>query len=234
MLPASLFLKPEFAGHGTASETISAALRKAILEDALQAGQALPQSELASGFGVSIIPVREALKRLEAEGLVAFLPNRGATVVGMNEADIREYSQIRALLEEQAAGYAVRNMTRVDLARIEDAYDAFVQGVSGPDGAQKSGALNRTFHNAIYAAADKPRLLEMIDDLHNKLDRYIRGHLLIEGRKATTDEEHFAILEACRARDADRAARLTRIHILDAADISVEVFRRKTSLAKVS
>lgn len=234
MLPASLFVKTEFAGHGTASETICAALRKAILNDTLEAGRALPQSELANGFGVSIIPVREALKHLEAEGLVAFLPNRGATVVGMNEADILEYSHIRALLEEQAAGEAIRNMTRVDLARIEDAYEAFVEGVSGPDGAIKSGALNRAFHNAIYAAAGKPRLLEMIDDLHNKLDRYIRGHLRIEGRKATTDEEHLAILEACRTRDADLAARLTRTHILEAANISVEVFRAKTPHTKAS
>lgn len=227
MLPARLFLKTEFAGHGTASETICFALRNAILEDTLSPGQPLPQSELAAGFGVSIIPVREALKHLEAEGLVAFLPNRGATVVGMEEADVLEYSHIRALLEEQAAGFAVQNMNRVQLARVEDAYEAFVDGANGPDGPTKSGALNRAFHNAIYAAANKPRLLEMIDDLHIRLDRYIRGHLRIEGRKATTDREHLAILEACRSKNADLAAQLTRNHILEAADISVEIFRQK-------
>ena len=227
MLPARLFLETEFAGHGTASETICVALRSAILEDMLAPGQALPQSELAAGFGVSIIPVREALKHLEAEGLVAFLPNRGATVIGMEEADVLEYSQIRAVLEEQATGFAVRNMSRVHLARIEDAYEAFVEGVRGPDGPIKSGALNRAFHNAIYAAAGKPRLLEMIDDLHIRLDRYIRGHLCIEGRKATTDHEHLAILKACRAKEADLAARLTRLHILDATEISLEIFRQK-------
>ncbi|MFT8664874.1 GntR family transcriptional regulator [Acetobacter orientalis] len=227
MLPARLFHETEFAGHGTASETICLALRSAILEDMLAPGQPLPQSELAAGFGVSIIPVREALKHLEAEGLVAFLPNKGATVMGMEESDVLEYSQIRALLEEQAAGYAVQNMNRVHLARIEDAYEAFVEGVSGPNGPVKSGALNRAFHNAIYAAADKPRLLEMIDDLHMRLDRYIRGHLRIEGRKTTTDCEHLAILNACRAKDAPLAAKLTRLHILDAAEISLEIFRQK-------
>lgn len=232
MLPAHLFLKTEFAGHGTASETIRTALRTAILEDVLEPGQPLPQSELATGFGVSIIPVREALKHLEAEGLVAFLPNRGATVVGLEEADVLEYSQIRALLEEQAAGFAVQNMSRVDLARIEDAYEAFVEGTRGSNGAVKSGALNRAFHNAIYAAANKPRLLAMIDDLHIRLDRYIRGHLRIEGRKDTTDSEHLAILEACRAKNADLAASLTRTHILHAADISVQVFRQKRRLSQ--
>ncbi|MCX2559890.1 GntR family transcriptional regulator [Acetobacter farinalis] len=226
MLPASLFCQTEFAGHGTASETICAALRKAILADAIRAGQPLPQSELAAGFGVSIIPVREALKHLEAEGLVAFLPNRGAIVMGLDASDILEYSQIRALLEEQAAREAVTRMTRVDLAHIEDAYEAFVEGTRNPDTTRPSGALNRAFHNAIYVAARKPRLLGMIDDLHNRLDRYIRGHLVLEGRKTITDQEHLAILEACRARDADLAARLTRQHILEAADISAEVFRR--------
>lgn len=230
MLPASLFRQTEFTGHGKAADTICDALRKAILADALRAGQALPQSELASGFGVSIIPVREALKHLEAEGLVTFQPNRGAMVMGLDASDILEYSQIRALLEEQAARDAVANLTRVDLAHIEDAYEAFVQGTRNPDTTRPSGALNRAFHNAIYAAARKPRLLAMIDDLHNRLDRYIRFHLVLEGRKTVTDEEHLAILEACRARDADLAARLTRAHILEAANISVEIFRRKNSL----
>ncbi|MCH4092173.1 GntR family transcriptional regulator [Acetobacter sp.] len=224
MLPTRLFASVETIAHGTAAETICIALRNAILADIIQTGQALPQSELANGFGVSIIPVREALKRLEAEGFVTCLPNRGAVVIGLDEGDILEYSRIRALLEEQAAIEGVRNMTRVDLAHVEDAYEAFVQ-----DGVAHSGSLNRAFHNAIYAAAKQPRLLEMIEDLHFKLDRYIRGHLVIEGRKAITDREHKAILEACRARDPELCARLTREHILEAAAISVDVFRRKVA-----
>ncbi|MFH7810926.1 MULTISPECIES: GntR family transcriptional regulator [Acetobacter] len=227
MLPASLFKSVEIAPHGTASESICTALRKAILEDQLPAGRALPQSELAAGFGVSIIPVREALKHLEAEGLVAFTPNKGALVIGLDEADILEYSQIRAVLEEQAAAEGVRNMSRVDFARVEDAYEAFVAGVEGAQGMIRSGVLNRAFHNAIYAAAPRPRLLEMIEDLNTRLDRYIRGHLIIEGRTTITHDEHKAILDACRDRDADLCARLTRIHILEAARISVDVFRRR-------
>lgn len=226
MLPSTLFSRAAAIGHGTAAETICNALRSAISENMLPAGQALPQAELANGFGVSIIPVREALKRLEAEGFVTSPPNRGAMVLGMNEADIEEYSRIRALLEEQAAADGVRNMTRVQLAQVEDAYEAFVEGVAAADGQRRSGALNRAFHNAIYVAAGRPRLFEMIDDLHTRLDRYIRGHLVIEGRKEVTDREHKAILDACRARDADLCARLTREHILEAAAVSIEVMRR--------
>lgn len=224
MLPSRLFTSAGTIGHGTAADTICAALRDAIMADVLHEGQGLPQSELATGFGVSIIPVREALKRLEAEGFVDSLPNRGAMVSSMNEDDILEYSHIRALLEEQAAAEGVRNMTRVDLAKVEDAYEAFVEGAAT---SVRSGALNRAFHNTIYDAARRPRLSEMIKDLHVRLDRYIRSHLVIEGRKDITDREHRAILEACRNRDADLCARLTRDHILEAAAISVDVLRQK-------
>ncbi len=226
MLPDGIFGVAQDAPRGTASESIAVALRTAILQGTLSAGRPLPQSELATGFGVSIIPVREALKRLEAEGLVSFLPNRGATVAGMSDADIIEYSNIRAVLEEQAIRHAVPRMGRVDLARIEDAYEAFVEGSHGNDGMICSGQLNRDFHNAIYVPAARPRLLEMIDDLHRRLDRYIRSHLVIEGRKVDTDGEHLAILEACRHGDVEEAARLTRQHILHAAEISLQFLRK--------
>ncbi|MGE4521813.1 MAG: GntR family transcriptional regulator [Acetobacter sp.] len=230
MLPSSIFSSAAEIGHGTAAETICGALRAAISQEVLLSGQALPQAELAQGFGVSIIPVREALKRLEAEGFVSCLPNRGAMVLGLNEDDIDEYSHIRALLEEQAAAEGARNMTRVELARVEDAYEAFVSGVKESDGAVQSGTLNRAFHNAIYEAAHRPRLFEMIDDLHVRLDRYIRAHLVLEGRKEITDHEHKAILDACRARDPDLCARLTREHILEAAATSIEVMRRRKKM----
>ena len=119
MLPSSIFETETGRKRGAASTTVGTALRNAILGGTLPAGLALPQSELAEGFGTSIIPVREALKRLEAEGLVTFMPNRGAMVTGMTEDDIIEYSEIRASLEEMAARHAVGRMSRVDLARIE-------------------------------------------------------------------------------------------------------------------
>ena len=227
MLPSSIFETETGRKRGAASATVGTALRNAILGGTLPAGLALPQSELAEGFGTSIIPVREALKRLEAEGLVTFMPNRGAMVTGMTEDDIIEYSEIRASLEEMAARHAVGRMSRVDLARIEDAYEAFVNGTNANPPQHGLGDLNRAFHNAIYAAAQRPRLLEMIDDLHVRLTRYIRSHLELEGRKDLTDIEHEAIMQACRKRDAEEVARLTRQHILDAAAISVRVIRER-------
>ena len=227
MLPSSIFETDTGRKRGAASTTVGTALRNAILGGTLPAGLALPQSELAEGFGTSIIHVREALKRLEAEGLVTFMPNRGAMVTGMTEDDIIEYSEIRASLEEMAARHAVGRMSRVDLARIEDAYEAFVNGTNANPTQHGLGDLNRAFHNAIYAAAQRPRLLEMIDDLHVRLTRYIRSHLELEGRKDLTDIEHEAIMQACRKRDAEEVARLTRQHILDAAAISVRVIRER-------
>ncbi|NVN13174.1 GntR family transcriptional regulator [Nguyenibacter vanlangensis] len=228
MLPESLFIRATEEPRGLASEWVGNALRQAILDGHLADGQSLRQSELAGAFGVSTIPVREALKQLEVEGLVAFQQNRGATVIGLSEEDIIDFSEIRASLEEMAATQSVRRMTRVDLARVEDAYEAFVAGTSdAPDGMARSGPLNWAFHGAIYAACGRPRLLEMIEGVHRRVDRYIRAHLEIAGRKAETDAEHLALLAACRSRDAEGIAALTRRHILDAARISVDVLRRR-------
>ncbi|MBB2170275.1 GntR family transcriptional regulator [Gluconacetobacter aggeris] len=227
MLPESIFTSAQQETRGLASERVGNALREAILDGVLVDGQSLPQSELASGFGVSTIPVREALKQLEVEGLVLFQQNRGATVIGLSEEDIIDFSEIRAALEEMAAVQAVRRMTRVDLARIEDAYEAFVAGTSEqPEGMVRSGALNWAFHGAIYQAAGRPRLLDMIEGVHRRVDRYIRAHLEIAGRKTVTDAEHLALLEACRRRDEAAIGPLTRQHILDAATVSIDVLRR--------
>ena len=103
MLPSSIFSSAAEIGHGTAAETICGALRAAISQEVLLSGQALPQAELAQGFGVSIIPVREALKRLEAEGFVSCLPNRGAMVLGLNEGGQAKFSVMRRMPGSRAA-----------------------------------------------------------------------------------------------------------------------------------
>lgn len=229
MHDAEPLFTPVDTKSGSASLEIAESLRHAITNGVLTDGQPMRQSELARNFGVSPIPVREALKQLEAEGLIAFLPHRGAVVTGLSEADILEYSDIRASLESMAAGLAMTALTRVDLARIEDAYDAFVSGTGGTHGMEQSGRLNWEFHGAIYAAARRPRLYGMIHDLHSRLDRYIRAHLELPGRKAATDAEHFQILQACRERDGDALGRLTRQHILEAASLSLDVIRSRAT-----
>ena len=229
MSDAAPTFTPVDTKSGSASLEIADALRRAITDGILTDAQPLRQSELARNFGVSTIPVREALKQLEAEGLIAFLPHRGAVVTGMSEADILEYSDIRASLESMAAGLAMTTLTRVDLAHIEDAYEAFVNGTGGNHGMAQSGRLNWEFHGAIYAAARRPRLYGMIHDLHSRLDRYIRAHLELPGRKTATDAEHFQILQACRARDGEELGRLTKQHILEAASLSLDVIRDRAA-----
>lgn len=229
MSDAAPIFTPVDTKSGSASLEIAEALRRAITDGVLTDAQPLRQSELARNFGVSTIPVREALKQLEAEGLIAFLPHRGAVVTGMSEADILEYSDIRASLESMAAGLAMTTLTRVDLARIEDAYESFVNGTGDGHDMAQSGRLNWEFHGAIYAAARRPRLYGMIHDLHSRLYRYIRAHLELPGRKAATDAEHFRILLACRERNGEELARLTKQHIQEAASLSLDVIRSRKS-----
>ena len=229
MSDAAPIFTPVDTKSGSASLEIADALRRAITDGILTDGLPMRQSELARNFGVSTIPVREALKQLEAEGLIAFLPHRGAVVTGMSEADILEYSDIRASLESMAAGLAMTTLTRVDLARIEDAYESFVSGTGDGHDMAQSGRLNWEFHGAIYAAARRPRLYGMIHDLHSRLYRYIRAHLELPGRKAATDAEHFRILLACRDRNGEELARLTKQHIQEAASLSLDVIRSRKS-----
>lgn len=196
------------------SDQIAEVLRQAIADGVLATGATLRQDELAARFAVSKIPVREALKRLEAEGLVIFHPNRGAEVASLSAAAIDEYLDIRAVLESHAAALAAPRIGDAQLADARRALDAFAQA----DDAALRSAHNWAFHAALYAAAERPLLLAEIRALHHKVERYAVAQI---ARDPDTEmpknrREHEAILAAFTRRDADAAACLTRAHVLGA------------------
>jgi len=196
----------------SASDQIAETLRDAIVEGALPAGEVLRQDEIALRFHVSKIPVREALKRLEAEGLVAFQRNRGAIVAALSTDEILEYVDIRAMLEARAA--------RLAAAKISDAHVALArQYLSDFGSAQQAarwGELNWLFHSTLYADAGRPILMAEIRSLYDRVERYVRALLAITTEMPKTQREHQAILDAFARRDPDAAADLTRAHVLDA------------------
>jgi DNA-binding GntR family transcriptional regulator len=172
----------------------------------------LRQDEIAAHFQVSKIPVREALKHLEAKGLVTFLRNRGAVVASLSTAEIDEYMEIRALLEARAARLSApligerRSPRRASTSTTS----------AGPANAGRWGELNWLFHSTLYAAAGRPILLAEIRSLYNKVERYVRALLSLTTEMPKTQHEHTAILDAFVRRDPDAAAELTRAHVLDA------------------
>jgi DNA-binding GntR family transcriptional regulator len=198
----------------SASDQIAEALRDAIVEGQLATGEVLRQDEIAARFHVSKIPVREALKRLEAEGLVSFAKNRGAVVAGLSAAEILEYMDIRAMLEARAAGLAA---ARISDERLAEARARLAEFGASPN-TGRWGELNWQFHSTLYADADRPILLAEIRALYDKVERYVRALLAMttQTEMPKTQREHAAILDAFARRDPDAAAALTRAHVLDA------------------
>ncbi len=198
-------------------ELVAAALREAITTGQLRGNQPLPQDEIAAQFKVSHIPVREALRQLEAEGLVTYQANRGATVTALTPGEITEIYQIRSILETAALRRAVAHLSPAVLARAGQILD---QAERATDGAEW-GSLDVEFHRTIYDLDDRPRLKELIEGLLRRVDRYWLSHGLMLKHRDTFDREHRDLLAAAASGDAERAAEVLDAHLTDACELLV-------------
>lgn len=196
-------------------EELVARLRRRILAGELAEGTPLRQDALARDYGVSRIPVREALRRLEAEGLVRLEPHKGAVVAGLAPAEIAELFEMRALLEAELIRLAVPRLVRAQLAEAETALDAYETALAGGRVADW-GALNWRFHAALYRAAARPQWLETVARLNAQTDRFVRLQLALTGALDRARTEHREILRLAAAGEAGAAATLVRRHILEA------------------
>jgi DNA-binding GntR family transcriptional regulator len=172
-------------------------MREAILTGVLPPGMRLRQEKIADLFGTSRIPVREALRSLEYEGLVTSAPYRGFTVTQLDADDIEEVYDLRIVLEGHAVRLAVPLMTDDDLRALETLYAAMVDAESGD---AKLAARER-FYIKLYSMSGRPRLVGLIARLRQVIARSLRWPTL---QHAPEHHEHF--LEAIRAGDAERAA----------------------------
>lgn len=191
------------------TERIAVQIRDRILSGELAGGVPLRQERIAEEFGVSHIPVREALSRLEAEGLVRREPHRGCVVSQVSLADLEESLEIRIALEVRALRLAVPNMRPADFAEAERILERYAAARAPAQWTER----NLDFHLALYRAAGLPKLTRMIEDLIRGAERYVRVYVSTVRGLDEPHREHQEILEACRKRDADRAAGLLEAHI---------------------
>jgi DNA-binding GntR family transcriptional regulator len=198
-------------------EMVASVLREAITTGHLQANEPLPQDEIAAQLRVSHIPVREALRQLESEGLVTYQPNRGATVSALTSEEIREIYEIRAILETSAIRRAAGGLTAEQLLHARDLLDQAEQAAAGAEW----GALDVDFHEAVYALEDRPRLHEIITGLLRRVDRYWLSRGLMLKHRDQFDLEHRSLLEAMERRDGEAAAALLERHLAGAAHLLV-------------
>lgn len=192
---------------------ISNILREEIISGKLSGGVQLKQEELALKYGVSLSVLREALKSLEAEGLVVFYPNRGAIVSELSADEAGEIFDIRLFLELGALELAIPNLTDADIAEAE----RILQQTDAEANGRRLGELNWQFHETLYRASGKPKLLTLIQNMHNNVERYMRLYLSTMNYQPKSQEEHSRLLNACIQRDVKAAQELLRRHMMDAS-----------------
>lgn len=194
----------------TRQELVVSKIREAILRGYLKPGQRLDLDEITGLLGVSKSPVREAIRTLAAEGLVQVIPHRGVSIPELSNQEIEEIYTIRSVLEGMAARVAVPYLDSAALAQLEMILTE-MELTADPD---RWITLNSRFHGSIYFAANRPRLLAMIEQLRNTSAPYIRQFITTSGYIQEAAEDHRAIFQACLNRDGQAAERLTQQHLL--------------------
>lgn len=201
-------------GKGEALELILAALRDEILDGRLRPGERIGQQAVAGRFGTSRLPVREALRELQNEGLVVVLPNAGARVARLDAEDFDEVYLLRERLEPLAVERSAPRLTDEQLAVLRDEVEA-METLADVDGREAEWlAHDRAFHVGAFAAARSPRLLAIIEVLWNVAEPYRRAYLGLHPEIVDlTLVEHRLLLDALERRDGDDAARVLEMHI---------------------
>ncbi|CAG9263462.1 GntR family transcriptional regulator [Burkholderia diffusa] len=191
------------------ADAVAASLREMIINGELHAGERLVERDLAERFGISRIPMREAIQRLEREGLLDIFRNRGAVVRMLSASDVQEIYNMRALLEGDAIYRSVKRLDDETLARAE-----LVHRLLGESNVpRRQGELNREFHALLYSCCGNERQLKAIAELRSQVERYERLQTTLLADTPSFQVEHDAILQACRERNARGARAMTVAHL---------------------
>ena len=183
-------------------------LRQAILKGELKPGERLMEIQLAQRLGVSRTPVREAIRKLELEGLVLMIPRKGAEVAQITRQDLEDVLEVRAALEELAVKDACLHITDEEIKKLRKASEEFQKTLKTND-LVASAQADMEFHEVIYNAADNRRL----NNLREQMYRYRMEYLKDERTHQILSREHEAIRKALEAHDVEKAAAAMNIHI---------------------
>ncbi len=201
----------------TTQEFVLGELRRAIVAGELSPRQPIRQDAIATQLGVSRVPLREALKTLEAEGQVIYQPHRGYSVAELRLSDLLEVYRLREILESEGARVAARQFTEHDLARITDACTD-VDAAAEDDDLVGMIAANRRFHFALLEPARMPRLVRIVRTLWDATDAYRAVYYNSDVNRGRVRREHQAIVQAAADADAERLVTLLGEHRRHAVD----------------
>jgi len=206
-------------------------LRDQIIRGEIPEGAQLRQDAIATQYQVSRIPVREALRQLDAEGLIAIVPNRGAVVPALSPDDVEELFSIRALLEPEVLKLSIPLLTEEDFSEAAAVLREYVGELRRDDHVSTWGRLNWQFHSILYSRANQPRFMAIIRNVNNSGERYTRLQLYLTHGMKRANEEHHQILELCRQRDTAAACKLLRQHIEHAGESLKQALEQKRTAA---
>jgi len=198
--------------HRTLAGVITAQLRQEILNNTRPAGAQLRQDALASAFGVSRIPVREALIQLDAEGLVQLVPHKGAVVTQLSRAEVNDVFDLRRLLEVRLFRDSIPRLSREDFEQLHAIQKRFAQAIADHN-LQQWGTLNTQLHEALYSRAELPQTAAVVAGLLQKSDRYTRVQLSSKNATQRAEEQHEGLIRLAMEKNVDAACELLSRHI---------------------
>lgn len=198
-----------------ARSVIEETLRNAILDGRLPCGTAMRQQELASLFGVSRMPVREALRQLEAQSLLHVVTHKGAVVAALIEDNSAETYALRMLLESEALRLSIPLLTEADIAEA----DALINALEQEKNYTEIGRLNRLFHMVLYSKAPNQRLLKLVEHGLNEEERFLRFNLEAMGLGETSQEDHRELLNLVAQKKTEESILTLRNHLMRGMEV---------------
>ncbi|MCB6185305.1 GntR family transcriptional regulator [Leeia sp. TBRC 13508] len=210
----------------TLTGAVTEALRNRILSGELPDGSQLRQEALSLEFGVSRVPVREALRQLEAEGLIQIFDHKGAIVTKFSLDDIKELLDIRVMVEGDLIERAANHAESTAFNEAENILNQFADALAQQD-ISLWGRLNAHFHLALYKPANRPHSLALVESLLNKTERYTRMQILYAKFDQQATDEHRHLIDFCKAGEGKKAREYLSEHILKAEKALEDFFAQR-------
>ena len=207
-------------------ELVFAAIREAFISGRLKPGERLMEVQLAEEMGVSRTPVREAIRKLELEGLVVMVPRKGAYVAGLTLKDVAEVFEIRGSLEGLAAALAAERITDEEITSL----DKILEDISKAGKEEDTKTVikkDMEFHQVLFSASRNDRLAQMINKLKEQIDRFRTQSFSNPARLKSVLSEHEQIIEAIKQGDAENAERLAKEHIYEVEYNVMNILRKQ-------
>jgi len=215
----------------TLRERIVNVLRESIIKGTLKPGERVAESELAEKYGISRTPIREAFRQLETEGFLKVIPRRGAEVASLTEGDVREFYEVKSLLESYAAKVAAERLTERDIKRLELLNTSMERFAQNGD-IKGFFKADNDFHDVFIQKCGNDKLCNIIQNLLQQFQRVRIASFVIKGRMEVSVEQHKDIIKACCDKDSGLVEQLVKRNAEYSAKLLTQRFQ-KSSVAEL-